>query len=73
MLPDLLGNERHERVNEAQRAVEHVSEHRLGFGFGSRIRTVQRQLRELDIPVAQIIPDEVVQQTAGLAVLVRVN
>ncbi|MNR62829.1 hypothetical protein D3C85_1849570 [compost metagenome] len=60
-------------MNQAQRTVQHIGKHRLGLGFGSCIRTIKRQLRELDIPVTEIIPNEVVQETAGLTVLVRVN
>ncbi|MNN48503.1 hypothetical protein D3C81_1629850 [compost metagenome] len=73
MLPDLLRDEWHKRVNQAQRTVQNVSQYRLGLGFGRRIIAVQRELRELDVPVAQIIPNEVIQEPAGLAVLVRVN
>ncbi|MNC31560.1 hypothetical protein D3C75_798850 [compost metagenome] len=73
MLPDFLRNKRHKRMDQAHRAVEYISKYGLCLRFGCGIRSVKRQLRELDIPVTQIVPNEVVQLAAGLAELVRVN
>ncbi|MNC62432.1 hypothetical protein D3C75_1124530 [compost metagenome] len=60
-------------MNQAQRTVKHIGQHRLRLGFGSSVLSIQCKLGELDVPVAQIIPNEVVQEAACLTILVRVN
>ncbi|CDN46068.1 Uncharacterized protein BN871_KJ_00010 [Paenibacillus sp. P22] len=73
MLPDFLADERHERMDQALRPVQHVGEHGLRRLFGVGILTVQIQLGNLDVPVAQIVPDEIVQQAACFAEVVGVD
>ena len=66
VLPDLLGDEGHERVEEPQDAVERVGEH----GLGRRVPFAQPDLGELDVPVAELVPDEMVDEIGRLVELV---
>ncbi len=71
--PDLLGDERHERSQQAQRALEDA--HQVGKGGAGfvAIRREQARLEQLDIPVAILTPEEVIDNVRRLveAILAR--
>lgn len=69
-LPDLLGDEGHERVQQLQDTQQHIAQHILGGLLCLRILAVQAGLGQLDIPVAVGVPDEVVDLGGGNAQLV---
>ena len=58
-LPDLLGHERHDRVQEPAETVKDRCEHALGGR--SRRRVSQAALLEFDIPVAEVVPGEIAE------------
>ena len=62
-LPELLGQVRHHRMQQPQARLEREQN---GLG-GPRPRRLSRQgrLRELDVPVAELVPEEVVERVAG--------
>ena len=66
-LPDLFGDERHQRMQRAQQRFEHRHQRaaraallRLGGGFA-----LQHGLGELEVPVAELVPGEFVQRRGG--------
>ena len=59
-LPDLLRDERHERVQELERLDEDIAEDVLCVLARGLIVAVEAVLRQLDEPVAVVVPDEVV-------------
>jgi hypothetical protein len=61
-LPQLLGDERDHRVGERERLAQHVQERGLRVG----VALVQPRLDELEVPVAQLAEDEVVEAEASL-------
>ena len=66
-LPQLLADERDERMREAQRCLQLAHEDRaraarggvVAFGVGGS----ELHLGELDVPVAELVPHELVQRT----------
>ena len=66
VLPDLLGDEGHEGMEQLQDAVEGVGQH----GLGRRVALAQADLGELDVPVAELVPDEMVDEVGRLVELV---
>ena len=64
--PDLLRDVRHVRVEQAQARVEDVDEH------GQRrclVAGAQADLGDLEVPVAELVPEELLDLAAGLAQL----
>ena len=62
MLPDLFLDKRHERMNQAHGLIQHISKNRLCLLLRRRIcHHISDSLAELDVPIAQIIPDEIIQ------------
>ena len=59
-LPDLLRDERHERVQELERLDEDIAEDVLCVLARGLILAVEAVLRQLDEPVAVVVPDEVI-------------
>ena len=62
-LPDFFGDKRHDRMQESQRSFEQV--HQIATGnagglFAGRAFGVQPALDQLDVPVAEIPPEEIV-------------
>ena len=67
-VPDLLGQERHERAKQAQRGLKDAGERgerggsdvvpNVGGGFGGGIAEVETKLYELEVPVTQLAPEE---------------
>ena len=72
-LPDLLGNEGHERMQQLHDPQQHVAQHVLGGQLGSLVLAVETGLGQLDIPVAVGVPDEVVDLGGGHAQLIRLQ
>ena len=61
-LPQLLGDERDQRVQQRQQAFEHVQQ-RVARAVGrGGVVAVQCRLGELDEPVAEVVPGELVQR-----------
>ena len=69
-LPDFLGDEGHEGMQQPQNLVKHVHQHLNRGLLADRILGVQPRLGQLDIPVAVGVPDEVVHLLDGHAQLV---
>jgi hypothetical protein len=63
--PEFLGDERNERMQQAQHCVEHMAEHQSGT-FCRRSTSGERCLGQFDIPVAELVPDEVEQRFGEL-------
>src|SRR5437899_4353967 len=61
-LPDLLSDERHERMQEPQGRREHANQGRLrARTLAGVLGVIAGQLRDLQIPVAALVPQELVQ------------
>ena len=61
LAPDLFGNKRSKGVHQLQYLFQNVSQYRQSPGFFRRRISVQRGLCQLDIPIAKIAPDKIVQ------------
>ena len=72
-LPDLFGDERHKRVQQAQELVKDIHQNLLRRQLALFVLAVKSCLGEFDIPVAIGIPDKVVDLGGGDAQLVRVH
>ncbi len=64
-LPDLLGDEGHAGVQQPQRAVEDVDEHRQRRA----VAVADAHLGHLDVPVGELVPEEVAHLAHRLAEL----
>ncbi len=64
--PQLVGDERHQRMDQPEQLVEHVPEDAAGQVRRGLVGAVQRRLGQLQVPVAELIPGEVVQDLADL-------
>jgi hypothetical protein len=66
-LPDLLRDEWHQRVQQAQRHLEHLEQRapRAALPGSARGRRLQHGLRELEVPVAELVPHELVGGLCG--------
>ena len=60
-------------MQQPQRAVEHEDERALHGEPLRRVAAVEAVLGELDVPVAVLVPEEVVERAGGLAELVGVQ
>ena len=72
LLPERLGDERHERVQETDGALHGVGE-RLRDSLSLRGGATLPHLGRLDVPVAELGPDELANRLARLAVLMRLH
>ena len=68
--PKLFGDERHERMQELQDLIEHPGRHRARLGLGRIVVARQQRLDQLEIPVAELAPDELVDRRRRLVELV---
>ncbi len=68
--PQLLGDEGHEGMEQAGDAVERPGDGRPRLVLGRAVLAVQHRLGELEIPVAEEVPDEAVEHRRGLVELV---
>ena len=57
-VPDALGHERHGRVQQAHGDIEHVHEVALDLEALLGAAVEQATLAELDVPVADVVPEE---------------
>ena len=62
--PELLGDERHQRMQQLQHAAENVDERVLGAAPQRRVGVRVRQygFRQLEVPIAELVPREVVER-----------
>ena len=72
-LPYLLGDERHERVDELEYLGQDIEQHLLRAELALLVLAVEAGLGQLDIPVAVAVPYEVVYLARGDAQLVAVH
>src|SRR5690242_8759985 len=63
-LPDLFGDERHERMQQPQQAVEASHQHPARRGLPLAV-LLEWLLSQLDIPVTELVPDEAVGAERG--------
>src|SRR5216683_144158 len=66
MLPYFFGNKGHDRVQQVDNPTQDPSRGGLGLGPSRRVLALQDGLSELDIPVAEGAPYEVVQPARRL-------
>ena len=60
-LPDFLGDERHERMQQPQHRIQDFGQRPACRGANRRVGVVgQRRLGQLQIPIAELVPDEFV-------------
>ena len=72
-LPDLLGDEGHEGVQELEHVGEHIAQHLLSPDLAVLVLPLQAGLGQLDIPVAVVVPDEVIDLLGGHTQLIPVH
>ena len=60
-------------MNQTLRVIEHIGENRLGCFLRRFICAIQAKLAEFDVPVAEIVPDKVIQQTTRFTELIAVD
>ena len=59
-LPDLLGDKGHEGMHQPEHPVKHEEQDLLGSALAALVFAVETGLGQLDIPVAVVVPDEVI-------------
>jgi hypothetical protein len=75
-LPQFLGQERHDRMQQAQRARQHIVHHLQHLRLARLVGAVERLLGVFHVPVAELVPEEfvdrlgVVVEAAAVDVLV---
>ena len=67
ILVHLLGQERHEGMQQLQQTLQHVQQHGLSGLLALLILTQQTGLAQLDIPVAEFRPSEIINTRGGQA------
>ena len=72
-LPDLLREEGHEGMEELQGLNEDIAQHILGILLCGLILPLEPGFGKLDIPIAKIVPDKVIDLLSGDAQLVGVH
>ena len=60
--PQLLGDERHEGMEQLHRAFEHEGDGRARLFLLGPVLALQDGLRELEIPIAETVPDEAIDR-----------
>ena len=66
LVPQLLGDEGHDRVHHLQGLVEGPGGHGPGLGLGRLIGAHEHRFGQFQIPVAEHVPDEAVQGRGGV-------
>ena len=66
LLPQLLGDERNDRVRKAQRRFEHAQQRAPGRALLRVGPGLHLNLRDFDIPVAVLVPHELVDCAGGV-------
>ena len=64
-MPEFLGDERHERRQQPQRAFEDADQVRVGHTRGFAIVRHQPRLDQFQIPVAELAPEKVIDHVRG--------
>jgi hypothetical protein len=65
-LPDLLGDEGHERMQQPEGLLEHGRQGVAGGACGDFVGILcQRRLGQFQVPVAELVPDEFVERLGG--------
>src|SRR5580704_17147229 len=64
-VPELLSEKRHERMQQAQGCLEYGEEVAPCRDGDSAIRIGHGRLHPLDIPIAEIVPEEVINDVRG--------
>ena len=59
-LPDLLGDEGHEGVQQFQNTQQHIAQHVFGCQLRPGVFAVEAGLGQLDIPVTIGVPNEII-------------
>ena len=72
-LPNFLGKEGHEGMQQLQNIREHIAQHLLRLLLGCHILPLQPGLGHFDIPVAIAVPDKVVNLLGGHPQLIAVH
>ncbi len=72
-LPDLLGDEGHEGVEQLEHLGQDIAQHLLGPLLAVLVLPLEAGLGQLDIPVAVVVPDEVVDLLGGHPQLIPVH
>ena len=72
-LPDFLGEEGHEGMQELERLRERIAQYPLGLLLGGGVLPLQAGLGHLNVPVAIGVPDKVVNLLGGHPQLVVVH
>ena len=73
MLPDLLGDKGHDRVQQMDDPPDDPGRRRLRLGARRRILALQDRLCELEIPVAEGAPHELVKPVRRLVEAIGVE
>src|SRR5579864_4223898 len=71
-LPNLLRNKRHEWMQYPQHPVETMGQH-ITHGRLPLAACLERVLRKLDIPVTELVPDELVDDHRCVVEFIRVD
>ncbi|SIA82530.1 Uncharacterised protein [Mycobacteroides abscessus subsp. abscessus] len=72
VLPDFFCNERHERVEKPHGIIQYICKNRTGRFLCRFVFPIKRKLRHFNIPVAEIVPDEVIKHTADFTEFIAV-
>ena len=70
---DFLGDERKVRMQESERFLEHGKQHRHGAVHFSLVAGAERKLRGFYVPVAEIVPEELVERLSAVVVAVGIE
>ncbi len=65
-LPDLLGDEGHQRMQRAQQRLEHREQRAPRDRGGGLVLALQHGLGQFQVPVAELVPGEFVQRRGGV-------
>ena len=63
LLPQLLGDERDERMREAQHRFQHANQRAARAALHRLVARAQLDLGQLDVPVAVLVPDEPIDRS----------
>ena len=72
-IPELLGDERRERMQQVQELREDEARARPGLRLRSRVAAREEGLGELEIPVAELVPGEGVERVGGIVEAVALD
>ena len=72
-LPDFLGNKGHEGMQQLENIGQNTAQHLLRVDLGRLVVALEAGLGQLDIPVAVVVPDEIVYLLGSHAQLVFVH